>query len=232
MAERFAIYYAPQRTSSLWRLSAEWLGRDAAAETFLKQPTFKKIPADEFIEATRSPRRYGFHATLKPPMRLAAGVDRARLEAVARALSARLKPAPIGKLELKIIDGFLALVPENQNETLTELAADCVDYFEPLRAPLEVEERLVRMSAGLNPEQVQMLDQYGYPYVKNQFRMHLTLSGRLEVSQQDVFIKAARKWFAPALDETYALSAISIYHEPEAGKPFVRIGDYQLFGDA
>lgn len=232
MAERFAIYYAPERTSALWRLSAEWLGRDAAAETFLKQPRFKKIPEEEFVEATRSPRRYGFHATLKPPMRLAAGVDRARLEAVARALSARLKAAPVGKLELKLIDGFLALVPERQKPALTELAADCVDYFEPLRAPLEVEERLVRMSAGLNPQQVQMLDQYGYPYVKDQFRMHLTLTGRLEVSQQKIFTAAAQKWFAPALDKTYALNAISIYHEAEAGKPFVRIGDFPLFGDA
>lgn len=232
MTERFAIYYAPDRGSALWRKSAEWLGRDAAAQTFLKQPAFKKIPDDEFVEATRSPRRYGFHATLKPPMRLAAGVDFRRLQAVARALAARLAATSIGRLEIKLIDGFLALAPKKQTMALSQLAADCVDYFEPLRAPLEIEERLVRMSAGLNDTQVQMLDQYGYPYVKDEFRMHLTLTGRLQKSQQEVFIAAAKKWFGPTLDEDYALNALSIYHEPQAGKPFVRLADFELFGDA
>lgn len=232
MTERFAIFYAPDRSSSLWRKSAEWLGWDAAAQTFLKQPDFKKIPSAEFVEATKSPRRYGFHATLKPPMRLAAGVNLDRLQAVARALSAKLAAAPIGRLEVKLIDGFLALVPQKQKKPLTQLAADCVDYFEPMRAPLEVEERLVRMSAGLNDAQIQMLDQYGYPYVKDQFRMHLSLTGRLEPSQQQVFASAAEKWFGPTLEEDYALNAISVYHEPEAGKPFVRLADFALFGDA
>lgn len=232
MTERFAIFYAPERTSSLWRKSAEWLGRDAIAGICLQQPQFKKIPSGEFVEITRSPRRYGFHATLKPPMRLAAGVDLTRLRAAVRALSARLAAARIGKLEVKLIDDFLALVPVEQTKALTRFAAGCVDFFEPLRAPLEVEERLARMGAGLNETQLQLLDKYGYPYVMDQFRLHLTLTGRLTASQQPVFKAAAETWFAAALDEEYMLSTISIYHEPEAGKPFTRIADFPLSGDA
>lgn len=232
MTERFAIFYAPDRTSALWRKSAEWLGRDAAAGIYLRQPDFKKIPTDEFVEATRAPRRYGFHATLKPPMRLAAGVDVERLQAVARALSARLAAAPIGKLEIKLIDGFLALVPIKQQKTLTRLAADCVAYFEPLRAPLAVEERQARMGAGLNAAQVQLLDKYGYPYVMDQFRMHFTLTGRLAESRQRVFTAAAQEWFGVALDEDFMLNAICLFHEPTAGEPFVRRADFPLFGGA
>lgn len=232
MTERFAIYYAPERTSRLWRKASEWIGRDAAAKTFLKPPEFKKIPAEELTRMTASPRRYGFHATIKPPMRLAAGVDLDRLQAVARALSARLPIAQIGNFEVQLLDGFLALVPIKQKPAVTRLAADCVSYFEPLRAPLEVAERQARMNAGLNSTQVQLLDRYGYPYVMNEYRMHLTLTNRLEVSQQAVFKKAAEKWFAKALDEDFTLGAISIYHEPSAGEPFERIADFPLFGDA
>lgn len=232
MTERFAIYYAPDRDSTLWRRGCDWLGRDAAAKTFLRQPEFKKIGTDEFADATALPRRYGLHATIRPPMRLAAGVDLERLQAVARALSARLPIVEIGKFEVKLFRGFLALVPEKQKSAVTSLAADCVSYFEPMRAPLEVEEQVARMGAGLTDAQMLLLDKYGYPYVMDEYRMHISLTGPLEESQRKVFKAAAERWFEKALEEDYVLNSISIFHEPGAGEPFERIADFPLYGDA
>ena len=80
MTERFAIYYrpAPRRLGRCWRARAEaWLGRSPESRTAL----------------TVSARRYGFHATIKAPMALAAGRTRAELEA---ALAAFARDAAAG----------------------------------------------------------------------------------------------------------------------------------------
>jgi hypothetical protein len=38
MNARYAIYFAPSRTSLLWRTASRWLGRDAAGNAALAQP--------------------------------------------------------------------------------------------------------------------------------------------------------------------------------------------------
>ncbi|MBV9811843.1 MAG: hypothetical protein JO326_03780, partial [Acetobacteraceae bacterium] len=65
---RVAVYYAPSPDDPLWECAVRWLGRDPATGASCRQPDVAGIE-----EATADPRLYGFHATLKPPMRLAAG---------------------------------------------------------------------------------------------------------------------------------------------------------------
>jgi len=233
MTERYAIYYAPPRDSRLWKLGAQWLGRDAATGARLEPPAFSTIDAAAFVAATEQPRRYGFHATLKAPMRLALGVVSERLQAVARSLAAGISPVPIGPMEVRELGDFIALTPVTQRAELTRLAADCVTYFEPLRAPPEPEERSRRERVGLSETQRRYLDTYGYPYVMDEYRFHMTLTGA--IANEDTrrnYLEAARTFFEPALDTGCMLDGISLYHEPAAGRPFVRLADYELFGDA
>ena len=68
---RYAIYFAPAPHTQLWSLGSRWLGRDAKTGETLTRP--EPIQPDNGGQLTSSPRRYGFHATLKPPMRLRTG---------------------------------------------------------------------------------------------------------------------------------------------------------------
>ena len=65
---RVAVYYAPRPDDPLFAAGATWLGRDPESDAPAPQPDLPDI-----VEITAEPRLYGFHATLKPPMRLARG---------------------------------------------------------------------------------------------------------------------------------------------------------------
>ena len=66
---RYAVYFAPEGGSALWRFGCAWLGWDAETGAECAMPDPPGLPAPR--EAlTRAPRRYGFHATLKPPVLL------------------------------------------------------------------------------------------------------------------------------------------------------------------
>ena len=70
---RYALYFAPAAGSAWDRFGASWLGRSAHTGVSLAQPEIRGLDAARFRALTGAPRRYGFHATLKPPFRLAAG---------------------------------------------------------------------------------------------------------------------------------------------------------------
>ena len=87
---RFAIYYAPDPTSLMHELGSRWLGRDAFNGEALAQPF-----AADLAEFTSEPRRYGFHATLKPPFALKDEWSPAALEAAVEVLADTLRPFEI-----------------------------------------------------------------------------------------------------------------------------------------
>ena len=79
MSARYAIYFAPDKHSGGWEFGANWLGRDEHDNTVLPQPPLEGISPLELTRITQAPRRYGFHATLKAPFRLADGHDETSL---------------------------------------------------------------------------------------------------------------------------------------------------------
>lgn len=229
MSERFAIYYAPSVTSPLWDRAASWLGRDPASGELLAGP-LAGIERAQLLNRTQSAGRYGFHATIKPPMTLADGTDVAGLRSALVAFARGVEPVEIGPLVLADLDGFLALVPEAQSSDLTGFAARVVETFEPFRAPLTEKERAARLTSGLTTDQQALLDRFGYPYVMDQFRFHMTLTDRLAAEARTEMAEAARTWFAPALGEALVLDRLCLYHEPERGQAFRRLDDFPLGG--
>lgn len=227
MPERFAIYYAPPTSSGLWQRAARWLGRDAATGN-VPNDGIAGIASETLTAITPSATRYGFHATLKAPFALAPGKTREELETELQAFSLRHGRVSLGPLELRLLDGFLALTAVVQSPELTEFAGKVVAQFDTFRAPMSADERQRRLKSDLTAYQIGLMDHYGYPYVMDQFLFHMTLTDRMDVRMQETVVAAAAEWFAPALETPMVLDRLSLYYEPEAGGPFLRRTDFPL----
>ena len=227
MSERYAIYYAPATTSELWHRASRWLGRDPATGN-VPNDGIAGIDGATLTAITPSATRYGFHATLKAPFPLAPGKSREELEAALQAFSLRHGRVSLGQLELRLLDGFLALTPVKQSAALTEFAGTIVSDFDSFRAPMSAKERERRLKSNLSAYQIGLMDHYGYPYVMDQFLFHMTLTDRMPAEQQETVIAAAADWFAPVLGKEMMLDRLALFHEPEPGGPFLRITDFPL----
>lgn len=218
---RVAVYYAPPSGSAWWDAGSRWLGRCARSEETLAQPAIEGIAPDLLARLTMEPRRYGWHGTLKAPFRLAPGQDLDHLRAELRRLCQGRAPFTLGPLQVKHLGNFLALCPAQDPPALALLAADCVQQLQPLAQPLSEEELARRRLAGLSPEQDALLQAWGYPYVLQQFRFHLSLTGPLDALPEDSVARlqqAATAHFA-ALPPC-PVEGLSLYVESVPGAPF------------
>ena len=103
-------------------------------------------------EWTASPRLYGFHATLKPPMRLATAYDLFLDDAAA--LAGRLPAFELPPLAVAEVSGFLALREMRPSPELQQLADACVTELDGHRAPADAAELARRRGRGLAPRRV------------------------------------------------------------------------------
>ena len=116
---RYAIYYVPD-PGPLTDFAAQWLGWDILTGGSCSHPLVSHLPcAVEKITAT--PRKYGFHATIKPPFRLAPGCSPDELRDAARTLMASLAPVTLNGLQVSQIGNFLALTPVGDTGALNQL---------------------------------------------------------------------------------------------------------------
>lgn len=213
---RHALYYAPPEGSDLARLGADWLGRDAAGRPVL--PADPALPGCRPLAAlTVSARRYGLHGTLKPPLRLAEGRSAEELLAAARDWAARRPPVALGPLRVATLGSVLALLPEVQSATLARFAADLVRDLDGFRAPPTPEELARRRAAGLSPRQEALLAAWGYPYVMEEFRFHVTLTDALAPAELPLLRAAAEAWFAPVLGRPQVMEDLAVFGEDEGG---------------
>jgi putative phosphonate metabolism protein len=230
MSERYAIFYAPPTTSPLWLRAAQWLGRDAAGG--ILSADIPGIDPARRLALTESARRYGFHATMKAPMVLPEHQTVSELDANLTQFGLTHWPVSIGTVAPRLLGDFLALMPVEQPDELTDLAAEVVKTFEPFRAPLDAADRNRRLNAELTERQVRLVERYGYPYVLEQFLFHMTLTDRLVNDDRDAVIAAATQWFAPVLDKPVIVDRLTLFHEPQRGAVFNRLGDYPLLSQA
>ena len=176
---RYAIYFAPDATLPLWRFGSAVLGYDAdTGEDVDILPALNRAWPN-WSQLTAEPRKYGFHATLKAPFRLRSGATEAQVLAVAKASAQQTHGCALQGLSVATLGRFVALVPVGDVAPLQALAARVDDAFEDLRAPLSEADRSRRLKSSLTRAQTYYLDTYGYPYVHDEFRFHMTLTGGL-----------------------------------------------------
>lgn len=194
------------------------------------QPAVPGMTADEIRALTRSPGTYGFHGTLKAPFRLAEGVDEKELLDRISHLAGSLPALTMPELKVDRLDGFLALRPAGDSTAINALAEQFVTGLDALRAPIGSAERARRLSSGLSARQQELLEQWGYPYVLEEFRFHITISGRLDSTQAERLRPWIEEWFAPALAKAPEVMEVGVFVQPVTGAEFTlrrrfRIGD-------
>ena len=214
MIPRVAIYYAPALSDPLWPAAAAWLGRDPETAATLPQPDLPDIHA-----VTASARLYGFHCTLKPPMRLQTHYN-AFLDDTA-ALAARLPSFDLPPLEVADVSGFLALRETTSCPALRHLADACVTGLDQHRALPTTAELARRRDGGLTPARDALLQRWGYPLVFDEWFFHMTLTRRLTPAERATYLPAAQSHFAAALTHARRVDAICIFTQPAEGQPFI-----------
>lgn len=218
---RFALFYAPPPSSLLWKLGCKWLGWDALTQTKIKQDRFSEIAPGRISELTRIPRRYGLHATLKPPFSLAKGCDEGELRSAINDFSAQCCSFSTSPLVLRQINDFFCLCPGKQPLHLDALAASCVQKFDSFRAPSSRLELARRRAEILTDPQKYNLENWGYPYVLDEYRFHITLTARMiDASEKRLLHSFLSDVFSPVLGKPLEIEGICLFIEPATGQSF------------
>ena len=225
---RYAIYYAPAQGSSLDQFGTEMLGYDAWIGAALPFPGDVVERIADWRELSSDPRKYGFHATLKAPMALADGKSEKMLLAACAEFANTARPIPKFGPVVNSISGFIAVIPGERSSELQQFAADAVRAFDGFRAPLTAEDRARRNPQRLTPRQIEYLDRWGYPYVMEEFRFHMTLTGRLDDGRRDDVLAMLRERFARLDLAELAVDRIALFRQDDAKAPFAIIGDWPL----
>ena len=225
---RYAIYFTPGQNDPLTRIAASWLGRDPFTGAQPPAPTVTRLSPAEIAYHTASARRYGFHATLKAPFHLAENTTEAELDNAVATFAAGADPILLSRLMPARIDGFLALVPGSPAPDLDRLAGEVVVAFDRFRAPLSDAEVKRRNPEALSPEEFRNLLQWGYPYVFESFRFHMTLTGRVGDPDLPRVRAAIDEVFAQTLQRPTTVDALALFVEPDPGAPFVVKAWYRL----
>jgi putative phosphonate metabolism protein len=227
---RYALYFAPPRTHPLWAIGCALLGRDPETDEELAQPRLAGLAPDRFATITAEARRYGWHGTLKPPFVLAAGTNGAMLEAAVSRFAAHRAPFAMPPLQLADLKGFLAVVPREPSDALASLAAACVRDFDGFRAPASEAELAKRRRSGLDAMEEANLAAWGYPYVMDRFRFHMTLTMRLEAEERAAVATTLAPLLADALAEPVTADGLALYGEAAPGAPFRLLRRYAFGG--
>ena len=221
MSGRFAIYYTPARDSALTAAAESWLGCSAWTGEAVARPKVRAISAEMLARLTTAPARYGFHATLKAPMRLRAATNAGTFFKAVGKFAESSQPVEIDLLKLQWIGPFLALVPEVQSDELMSMAEQVVRQFDRFRAPPDEAELRKRRSSGLSQNQERLLMQWGYPYVMEEFRFHMTLTGPVDHAIRADVEVAAHRHFSRWLGRPLEIDRVAVFHEPEPERNFM-----------
>ncbi len=226
--KRLAIYYTPPPDSPLADGARRWLGRDNISLTYRDQQTAFGLSTNRFRKIIASPFHYGFHGTLKPPFQLNAGVTVKAVQNKLESFAKNCRNFVLPPLEVRTIHSFLCLQPTEDSEALNRLAAAVVEAFDEFRLPPDTDELARRRAAGLTPRQERLLSTWGYPYVMEEFRFHLTLTGRIADEGERALIYAElKRRFTTDMLTGLPFSALSLFIEKN-GEPMVLLDKYSL----
>ena len=201
---RYAIYYIPDLP--LFQIGSDWLGWNSITgqETTL---------SSDHRRITDRPRKYGFHATVKPPFSLASHSTQGELQDAFKAFCATISPTTGGTLKLSRLGRFLAMTQDVQSNGVMELAASTVSYFDKFRAPLSDNDIEKRRRHRLTSQQDALMLRWGYPYVMKEFKFHMTLTGPLAPNEIDAIEQRANTLFQEFIGQPLHMASLALLGE-------------------
>jgi hypothetical protein len=132
-------------------------------------------------------------------------------------------------MRVAALGSFMALVHGIPPEALLALAAACVKALDDLRAPLLDTELAHRSATPLDARETELLACYGYPYVMERFRLHMTLTGHIEPAMAQRVSDAVAPLVALLNAQAPLwLDQLCLFVAPTAGAPFTRRIDFKL----
>ncbi|GHE72413.1 phosphonate metabolism protein [Camelimonas fluminis] len=224
---RYAIYFTPAPQSPLHQRGGALLGYDCYSGVRTPPAGPADIPAPELAASVQEAWKYGFHATIKPPFNLREGTDASQLQERLADWAANTAPLSIGTMRVAGPGNFVALEPETPSLALQMFAAETVAWFDDFRAPLTPTDLARRPPERLTPRQRVLQQRWGYPYVFEAFRFHMTLSDALTRDRLAAWRAALGAWFGP-LDLT--IDALTLLAQDERGGPFRVVSRHRLAG--
>jgi len=217
---RYALFYTPPADHDLTQIASRWLGRDAYSGALLPQPDHTPFSAERLAELTHAPRRYGFHATLKAPFELSEDSHENQLVSAMERFCQSQAAFNMPKLKVGRLGPFFALVPDSNARDLNRFAAECVRGFENLRAPMRDADYARRNPDKLEQQQRAYLQKWGYPYIFDAFRFHMTLTGPVPTEEADEMEQVLRSLFDPYLQAPLLCDHLTLFREVEKAGPF------------
>ena len=227
---RYAIYFTPPPDSPLARFGARVLGYDCFERADVPHQPIDGVDTALLTLATVDPRRYGFHATLVAPFRLAPGIESDELLKAFSTFAASHAPVAAGPLRVAAIGRFVALIPVEPYPQIEEFAGACVEAFNRFRAPLDDADRARRLASGLSARQTELLEQWGYPYVHDEFRFHMTLTGPIADDVRPAFLASLVKAYDGLSGDYLELGAISLMRQDDRAGRFHIVARQRLTG--
>jgi putative phosphonate metabolism protein len=219
MSPRYAVYYAPDPQGDLWDLACAWLGRDPHRKVDCVRPATPALADLDLDALTASPRGYGFHATLKAPFELADGASERDLLDFAEGFAGR-RAAFEASISPQALGRFLAFRLNDPCPAMDALAEDCVRDFDPFRAPLSEADIARRREANLTPVQDARMLEWGYPYIFDDFRFHMTLtSGIADDAVRARVLEMLLQLFA-YVTGPHRFDSVAIYRQTDRDAPF------------
>jgi hypothetical protein len=199
-------------------MGSSWLGWDTISGQPASQP--EAGSAVKIQEITDAPRKYGLHATIKAPFRLANNVTVLELEQQFKILCGSIKPI-VFNLKLSELSGFFALTPTVKNTELRKLHSKVVRELDYFRAQPTKEEIIKRRENQLTSEQDQNLIKWGYPYIFEDFYFHITLTGKIPEDFRNKVKDEIENFFQPVLQQKINLSELALVGEAKDGNFYV-----------
>jgi putative phosphonate metabolism protein len=230
-AARYALYYAPRPDEGLAMAASQWLGWNPESGRARRLPLSSGFTIERLAEITAEPRRYGFHGTLKSPIALADDATEADFLAAVGSLAATMRPITIRSMVLGELSTFLALIPAEPCLALQDLADRCVVEFDEFRRPPDETELARRRAAGLSPRQEQLLTRWGYPYVLEEWRFHLTLTGNLPDATERAAVKdLLRRRFSSFIGAPLQVRDLCVFRQNAPDRAFTVLARFRLGG--
>jgi hypothetical protein len=143
------------------------------------------------------------------------------LLAAARHFAAERTAFEARPLQVSGLSKWVAFTLSSPSADMTKLAADCVRAFEPFRAPLTEADIARRRQSGLTPRQDEQMLTFGYPFIFEDFRFHMTLAGPLEPEEKAALVEKLRSKTATIESQPLYVDAITLYEQPDRDSPFV-----------